>query len=602
MLLVIIFGNGFRYGNALLLYTQALSILGLVAVAIYTLFNMHLDLDRTLLVWQLAGLIVIPAYVYLIGEKAERAIRGQVEAEETSFSLLDQGPMPVFTYDLDDQGQPRVLYANAAINEIFRDDYTRLIGEQPDMLALLEDGEELLEFCRRTLQSPHPNDRDSNSARHVLYFRGRDKQDNILRLMATTTRLRWRNKWIGVCFILDITQREDTQIKLETVYRQGYMSTLVAGIVHDFRNVLTSMMGYAEVMLMQAKGADREHLQAIIEAGERGASMISHLLSLGRRKEQDLAAPCAGSELKAPIENILGLARLQLPAHIQLLTEIESPLPDVDCSLTELEQILLNLVHNAAAAIPEAGQIRVTIKADAEHPLSSEGSPALCIEVADDGEGIAREDLDDIFKPFWTSRIEQGGSGLGLAMVQRIVKQRRGTIDVESEPGRGTCFRLHFPPPRKARDERLSSPEPGRDSSRPAAETPHCRILLVDDAPDVLKIHQALLEHLNHQTTLAEDGQKALEIYQKQPDAFDLIMTDFRMPIMNGLELVEHIRQHDDAIPIIMITAYGEDEQLQKVGNHGVQLINKPVTLDKLKQAIELAMAGRAGNEPARSE
>ncbi|MDX8407818.1 MAG: HAMP domain-containing sensor histidine kinase, partial [Mariprofundaceae bacterium] len=436
ILLVIIFGNSFRYGNALLLYTQALAIIGLIGVAIYTLFNMHLDLDRTLLVWQLAGLLVIPSYIYLIGEKAERAVRGQSEAEEASFSLLDQGPLPVFTYDLDDNNQPRILYANAAISEVFRDDYTRLIGEQPDMLALLEDGEEMLEFCRRSLQADEQASRstENNGGKKVIYIRGRDRNDNTLRLMCNTTRLRWRNKWIGVCFILDITQREASQAKLESMHRQGYMSAMVAGIVHDFRNILTSMIGYAEVMQMDA-GSDihKDQLQAIIDAGERGSGMVSHLLTLGRAAEDDVSEHCAGEDLYAPLENITGLARLQLPAHIQLSSDIQAPLPDVACSVMEIEQIMLNLTHNAAAAIKDEGQISVRCAAAPDHALSQPGHPALCLEIHDNGIGIAQEDIDNIFKPFWTSRKGEGGSGLGLAMVQRIVKLRHGCLERSEE-------------------------------------------------------------------------------------------------------------------------------------------------------------------------
>ncbi len=584
MLLVIIFGNGFRYGNALLLYTQALAIVGLIGVAIITLFNMHLDLDRTLLVWQLAGLIVIPSYIYLIEKKAERAMRGQNEAEEASFSLLDQGPLPVFTYDLDSNGQPRILYANAAISDVFRDHYTRLIGEQPDMLALLEDGEEMLEFCRRTLSPVHPSaSPDHTRHKHVIYIRGRDRQDSILRLMCTTTRMRWRNKWIGVCFILDITQRETTQAKLESLHRRGYMSTLVAGLVHDFRNVLISMIGYAEVLQLDAEQQQtREQLQAIIEAGERGAAMISHLLTLDQDGEDSPFEHATGKQLKAALENILGLARLQLPAHIQLVCDVDEPLPDASCSVLEIEQMLLNLIHNATVAIREAGQIRVSIAPDPEHELSSGKHAALRIEVHDDGIGIAPEDIDNIFKPFWTSRRHEGGTGLGLAMVSRIVKQHSGHIEVESTPGRGTSFILHLPP-YLARRQAVS---PARIAQRPVAPG-SLHILLVDDAPDVLKIHQALLQRLHHEAITAGNGQQALELFRSAAHPFDLVITDFRMPVMNGLELVEQIRKLDEHIPIIMITAFGEDELLQKVGGYGVRLLGKPVTLDRLKEAIE---------------
>lgn len=591
MLLVIVFGNSFRYGNALLLYTQALSTLGLIAIAIFTLFNMHLDLDRTLLIWQLLGLMVIPSYIYLIGEKAESAIRGQKEAEQASFSLLDQGPLPVFTYDLNSNNQPRVLYANAAINDVFRDDYTRLIGEQPDMLTLLEDGEEMLEFCRQALQPVQLPAKQ----KQFIYMRGRDQRDNILRLMCNATRLRWRNQWIGVCFILDITKREATQARLEAMHRQGYMSTLVAGIVHDFRNVLTTMIGYSEVLHMDEEDHLRKNqLHAIIEAGERGSDMISHLLTLGRTDNENIQPSTAGDQLVEPLENILGLARLQLPAHVQLNCKIDKPLPNVDCSILEIEQIMLNLAHNAAFSIANEGQIDVHIGAVPKHVLSQGDHPALMIEVRDTGCGIADENLNDIFKPFWTSRKHEGGSGLGLAMVQRIVKQRNGKIEVASQINKGTTFTIYLPP---FMDQPTTDHIEGAkavESGTPAKESLHadkpCKVLLVDDTPEVIKIHQALLERLNHVTSTASNGQEALETFQHAEQSFDLIITDYRMPVMDGLEFIKAIREADSSIPIIMITAFGEDEKLQEASNYDIHLVNKPITLNKLEQCIRKAL------------
>ncbi len=596
LLLVIIFGNSFRYGNALLLYTQALSIIGLIGVGIYTLFNMHMDLDRTLLIWQLAGLVVIPSYVYLIGEKAERAIRGQNEAEKSSFSLLDQGPLPVFTYDLDDNNQPRILYANAAINEVFRDDYTRLIGEQPDMLTLLEDGEEMLEFCRQSLQSEPPaagTQEEGAKKRKFIYIRGRDANDNILRLMCNTTKLRWREKWIGVCFVLDVTQRETTQAQLEAMHRQGYMSALVAGIVHDFRNILTSMIGHAEILHMDAKDdIKKDQLQAIIDAGERGASMVGHLLTLGHDNKTQGQQCSSGEDAQYSLENIIGLARLQLPPHIQLNCDILKPLPKIVCSISEIEQITLNLIHNAAAAIQTTGQINVSVYADPDHELSQPGYPSLCFEVRDDGAGIAKEDIDDIFKPFWTTRKNEGGSGLGLAMVQRVVNQNHGQLDVQSELGKGTCFTIHMPPHVDHIAANTSETSPATAEAEAKNIRP-CRILLVDDAPDVLIIHGTLLKKMQHEITTAENGQQALDIFLQAEQPFDLIITDFHMPVLNGLEFIKQVRKKSADIPIILITAFGEDKQLQQASKHNVHLLHKPVTLEKLNSCMQMLLANR---------
>ncbi|MDX8407638.1 MAG: response regulator, partial [Mariprofundaceae bacterium] len=117
-----------------------------------------------------------------------------------------------------------------------------------------------------------------------------------------------------------------------------------------------------------------------------------------------------------------------------------------------------------------------------------------------------------------------------------------------------------------------------------------CRILLVDDTPDVLKIHDALLKHMHHESVTAENGKQALDLFLNADEPFDLLITDFRMPVMNGLELIEQVRKEDADLPIIMITAFGEDEQLQQTAKYGVKLMNKPVTLEKLKRCIQEAL------------
>jgi signal transduction histidine kinase/CheY-like chemotaxis protein len=590
ILFIIIIGNSFRFGNALMIYTQVLSFIGLGSISMYLSMQMQVEPDSALLIWQLFGLLSIPIYVYLIRERAEKAMRGQAEAEEASINLLDQGPLPVFTYELDDHGQPHILYANAAISEIFLDDYLNLVGLQPDLLTLAEDGREMIDFCRSALCSDQPDEGEPKS----IYIRGRDKSGNILRLMCSASRLRWREHWIGVCFILDITKREILQEQLDAMHRQGFMSTLVAGIVHDFRNVLTNMIGYAEIMQMNSSDdISKKQLSAIIHAGERGSDLITHLLKLSKNNASNMSDQhTEGDKLEQPLDNIIGLARLQLPSHVQLRSKIHTPLHDVAISTIEIEQILLNLINNSTQAISGPGHIYVDIHNDLDHPLAKNGQPALCIEVADDGVGIAEENLGKIFDPFWTSREDGGGTGLGLTMIQRIVKLHHGNIHVESSPNQRTCFTIYLPPYTGTKTETAKSntslPAPvneGADQTSSADETSY-HILLVDDAPDVLDIHEALLARMHHTLSTAENGKQALELFLQDKQHFDMIITDYRMPVMNGLELVEAVRQHDTNIPILMITAFGEDENLQRTGNLGASLMNKPVTLEKLRKMI----------------
>jgi len=591
-----IIGNSFRFGNALMFYTQALSFIGLGSIGIYLAMNPLIESDSTLLIWQFFGLLSIPFYVYLIREKAEKAIRGQAAAEKAAITLLDHGPMPVFAYNMDDKKQPHIMYVNEAILDMLPDHHARVIGMQPDVLSLPEDSEVMLDFCRTALlQKQH---KDSQATQSNMYIRGRDKSGNILRLLCSVSRLRWREHWIGICFMLDITKREILQEQLDAMHRQGFMSTLVAGIVHDFRNVLTNMIGYAEVIQMNSSDdTSKQQLSAIINAGERGSDLITHLLKLSKNNADKLPDQhTEGYKLDQPLDNIIGLARLQLPSHVKLSCKIDEPLHDVESSIIEIEQVLLNLISNATQALSGPGHIQVNIYNDDDHPIAKNGQPALCIEVVDDGVGIAEENLDKIFDPFWTSREASGGSGLGLTMVQRIVKLHHGTIHVESSPNQGACFTIHLPPYTKESAEvaepNTSTPAPTvADANQPpTVATSSYHILLVDDAQDVLDIHQAMLARMHHTSSTAENGKQALELFLKSNQHFDMIITDYRMPVMNGLELIEAIRLHDTNIPILMITAFGEDGSLQRVGDMGATLMNKPVTLKKLGNTITAIM------------
>ena len=251
-------------------------------------------------------------------------------------------------------------------------------------------------------------------------------------------------------------------------------------------------------------------------------------------------------------------------------------------------------------AIVDSGLIEVDIRTQ----RMDKGEDGLCITVIDNGEGICEEDMERVFKPFWTSRASQGGSGIGLTMVQRIVKINHGRIDISSPQGeQKTTVRISIPP--YAIDEK-SKPAPLAHSDREKTvatkaaktqETTPQNILLVDDMHDILVIHQAVLSRIGHTSETADSVDSALAMFKHAASHFDLIITDYRMPEKDGLMLIKEIRAIDSSIPILMVTAFGEDEQLQCVGEYNASLINKPVTMNKMKEAI--AAASTAANQLA---
>jgi len=598
ILLVIIFGNSFRFGNAMLWYSQFTSLVGLLLMALYAEYHTTLVIDYTLLGWQTGALLVIPLYIYLISNKAENALKMQAEAEESSFHLMDKGPLPIFTFELDDNQKPQIVYTNSAMQELFQHKCDLLIKPHVEIIAVTEDAQELVDFCRSIFNN-HTG-QQKHTAQNI-YIRGQDSSGNILKLMCSAILMRWRSHWIGVCFVFDVTQRENMQEELESVQRRAYISSLLAGIVHDFRNVLTNMIGYAEVVQMNSHDStQRKQLEAIIAAGERGSELITHLFKLGNNQSDSEAAPCftPGHALAQPLEHIIGLARLQLPQHIQLQCYIENPLHDVSISPTEIEQILLNLINNSTQAISKAGHIKILIRNEANHRLAKPEHPCLFIQVSDNGIGIAPENLETIFKPFWTSKSKQGGSGLGLTMVERIIKRSHGCIEVNSIANQATVFSIYLPPYIHACEQGASNTQKLQHAdNRAANQQPHdtasYHALVVDDVADILNIHQAMLKHMNITSETAQNGQDALAMVQQKDNPFDLVITDYKMPVMDGLKLVQHIRQFDNDLPILMISAFGEDHQLQQVIDYNVTVLNKPINMDKLKEAITQILSNK---------
>jgi len=583
---IIIFGNALRFGNTMLLYCQALSITGIISVSVSTLFGLHLELDSTLLFMQCIALAIVPGYAMQIKKLANDAMQAKQQAEDATFGLLDHGPLPAFTFHLDSEGIPRILYANLAMQSVYRDASISLIGEQVDILALMEDGDEVIRACQYVF---------SERGRHEpcrFYVRGRDASDHVIQLMGQSMRLHWHGNWIGVCFLLDITRMETVRNELEQSIHASYMNTLIAGIVHDFRNILTSMIGTAEVVHFGVEDEKvKSQLQLIMDAGDRGSNMINHLLNLSKNAHSQTNVSTSPEAIYQSLTSIVGLLRIQLPAHIQLHLEMENSLPTVSSSITQIEQIVCNLINNAADAIEKTGHISVSIQAGVNNKAPR--NKGILIRIKDDGKGIPETDIDDIVKPFWTSHSKSGGTGLGLTTVQHIVQNNGGSMEIASTEGKGTVVSIFLP---ACENSDLSADSATANKSVPESTvdigselTPEpTTILLVDDNPEVLLVHQTQLEKMGHTVLTAVDGVSGLEVFDQNEDSITLVISDYKMPRMDGLELSSAIRERQPSIPILMITAYGETEKLKESKNMGIHILSKPVSYKRLGSTIAM--------------
>lgn len=599
---VMMMSNGIRFGNAMLLYSQTLALASFLFSCAFIYYILQQPLDILLLCLQILSLSLVPYYIYMVSRHARLSFHEREQAKETAFSFLNHSPIPVFIFEQNKQDIPHITYVNTAMQQVYCNDVTGLIGEKVDIIALTEDGHEVVKACLESCNN-HPTDSQQ------FYIRGRDRHEKILQLIGQSSSLNLHGKTVGICFLVDITQNESMRAEMQKNMHDGYMSTLVAGIVHDFRNVLTSIIGTAEVMQFTAENQNiAKQLGLIIDAGERGSDMISHLLTLNT--PSDTSKSTDGQAMYQSLSSIINLLRIQLPAHIQLRLDIEEKLPSIAIDLTQLEQIIMNLIKNSTESMKKPGCIDVRLYANMQHPLATGDFPALNICVRDEGKGIAPEDISKVTKPFWTSRSTEGGTGLGLAMVQRIVRNHQGEFDIQSSLGKGTQINITFPPlqakelttefqdksPALLTPQAIKAPsyvktlttQPGKQKTKSVVTPWH--ILLVDDSPDVLHVHQHLLERIGLQVTTAESGEDALSLFQqsleRKSKPFDMLVTDFRMPGMDGMDLSNLIHEYNAQLPILMITAYADAKKLQQGSSLPIEVLGKPTSYKKLEEVV----------------
>lgn len=440
LLLIISMGHGVRYGNAIMLYSQILGMLALGFVGLMGEHGLQHSVNRPHLMMQIVVMMIVPGYIHYLGKRLENALSNRLRAEKDSAGMLESSPMPAFTFSSDIFGDSTIRYANHAMTALLDLPRKKLAGQPVERLAIHEDAKEIRNGCNQVLNG------DEQQTTCQFAIRCRTGEGQIRSLMCRATAIRWRGKKTGLCILDDVTENEQLHEQLEHSHRQDYINSLLAGLTHDFRNVLTHMIGNAEILHMQAENAsDAERLKLIIEAGERGSEMITQLLRMARRKK----TPKSLFNLQDTLPSTIRLAHLKLPEHIALEFEMDDDLPPLFGHAVQIDQVILNLIENASHAVGKSGRIRVEVRRDAKHALASPGAPAVRICVADNGCGIPEKDLPYVFDTFWTSREKAGGSGLGLTMSKRIVTWHHGEITLSSSPG-GTTITIILPPAENA--------------------------------------------------------------------------------------------------------------------------------------------------------
>jgi signal transduction histidine kinase len=417
--------------------------------------------------------------------------------------------------------------------------------------------------------------------------------------------MNWAIEGHRIRYMLRAAQTQVDLLRSEEQFRQAQkmeaVGRLAGGVAHDFNNLLTVIMSYSELILSGLREEDQvlKDVQEIYKAGDRAASLTRQLLAFSRKqvlKPQVVKV----NQLVDSMSNML--ARL-IKKEIDFTMDLDERLENIHADPGQIEQVVVNLVVNASDAIPEKGAIKITTEnvilteGDVKSNPEAAPGPFSLITVSDTGTGMSRQTREQIFEPFFTTKSAGKGTGLGLSTVYGIVKQTKGIIQLDSEVGKGTTFRIYFPTTNKAvsvRSNKDDDPVPGEAQGT---------ILLVEDETGIREVLTRHLCFLGYEVIQACNGRHAMEILEDKP-ALDMLITDLIMPEMGGFELVAQFKERYPDTRVVFMSGYSEntpsDEVLDEV--RGIYL-QKPFALNSFGREIceHMKSERRAAAAPAQA-
>ncbi len=392
------------------------------------------------------------------------------------------------------------------------------------------------------------------------------------------------------CITRNITERVRGEEILRAASRMEATATLAAGVAHDFNNLMTTILGNAELLLTDPAFPDAaSRLGQVADAAKRGGALAQQLLAYARGGKYQAQS----ININEIVRQTLHLQKYALPPRVQLEADLDPTAPAIEADPVQIGQVITNLCINAAESIPAVGrltvrtrQIDLSEEAAAARPGTQPG-PAVLIEVADSGTGIDPTVVARIFEPFFSTKFQ--GRGLGLAAAYGIVKNHRGHIGVESEVGRGTTFSIVFPAVSSIPDRPAAAVEPFPTGD----ET----LLLVDDDDAVLEVTKAILERLGYHVLIARHGIEAVEVARTHEGRIDLVILDLGMPFAGGAEAYPFLRAARPDVRIMISSGYEMNDVVQDLLAAGADaFLQKPYRVSALargiRQVLERQVAG----------
>ena len=387
---------------------------------------------------------------------------------------------------------------------------------------------------------------------------------------------------------MDISERKIIEKRILQAQKMESIGSLAGGIAHDFNNILFPIMGMSELLLEDLPADSREHrnVREILKAGRRGADLVQQILTFSRQNKHRVIP----IKIQRVLKEVLKLTRATIPANIEMTQDIQADCGAVQADSTQIHQVAMNLITNAfhAVELNEMPQIIVKLR---EIMLQGSELPAreavagkyVQLTISDNGHGIPSDIKEKIFEPYFTTKPHGKGTGLGLAVVYGIIKKHKGEITVHSKVDKGTTFNVYLPV--------IEEETAGKTKNQQSLPTGKEKILLVDDEETIAALQSEMLVRLGYHIVVSTDAQHALDIFKKDSEAVDLVITDMNMPHLTGVQLAEKIMDIRPDLPVIICTGFSEQINRKKAADIGVKgVLMKPVDRSDLAKMVRQAL------------
>lgn len=468
-----------------------------------------------------------------------------------------------------------VLFSNIS----FRREVSDFLPRGMHIRDFIEEGGNFVESLR---------DSTASAGRTILFEKKcRRANGKTFEALISVSGVEDRGETIGLVFLVqDITEKKRLEASAFRSQRLDSLGTLASGIAHDLNNVLTPILLAVERLKANSGDELNGRLVDILEANtRRGAALVKQILTFSRGTMGEAKDVRINDLIKATCD----IMEETFPKSIQIVLDLPAEPIIVHGDETQLSQVVLNLAVNARDAMPSGGLLSIGVeRVEADegfiklNPDAKSGSYAA-ITVSDSGTGIASEIIDKIFDPFFTTKEIGKGTGIGLSTVARILKTHNGFVNIYSEPGKGSSFKVYLPASGAKADVKLVA------AQRPPGKGEY--ILIVDDEPSVRSVTQFVLESRGYKTLLAENGLEGVELFRKNTERIAAVVMDNSMPGMDGFEAANEIRKIDPNCRIIMQSGLPSSDKSESSPTGSV-FLPKPFTEQQLLQTLHQVIAG----------